>query len=395
VNGVLKYYNGSWADSQGSLTTDINAEFRVHLDQLFMVGANSSNTFLTTAVITDTTYATDGNVTNAPNGKFVEIYNDQVFIANAEVGGVRYPSNFYRSSVPTIAGVITWDTTIDYEQVYTNNGEEITSLHNNQGLNKLLIFKRSSIHSWDTYRINDIWNVGTTAHRSVQTIEGVTFFYNSDRKKIYAYNGETVKSISRPIDNWIKGIQNPSDVFGGGHEEFYKLYVGDIVVEGITYTNCEIRYSEPDNTFVIYSYYDNFTSYATHSVSDVSRLYAGADDGEVHQLAIDGDEVYSDDDHDIGAQFLFETDFGVPTERKFSDKILIYSTQAQNLTGRIRGRGKDWSSQFSVDKDEQEKNINPKDSRFVQFHFSESSMNAPFKFEGISLTPKLTTKKYS
>lgn len=384
-NGNIIYNSGTWQTAQGGLLANAKPEFRVFLDQLFMVGSDGT-TYLTTALVDGTTYGTGGNVSGAPQGDYIELFNDQVYISR--------DSNFYFSSVPT-AGVITWNTTDDFEAVYTTNGEKISSLHCNKALNKLLIFKPSSLHTWDGYRIVDAGNVGTTAHRSVATVDDVTFFYNKHKNKIYAYNGSRPQGISRPIDKWLKGISDKTNVFAiDDDNEFYKLFVGSVTVNGRTYSNCEIRYAMLDNTFTIYSYYDTFTCYAKHKVSGVERIYAG-ETAYVHQLAREGDAVYADDSNPISAEFEFETDFGVPSDRKYVDKIIVYSTRAQNLKGRIKGRSsKTWETHFSCVKDEHEVNVNPRDSRFLQFNFSESSTQAPFIFEGISLTPKKTTNRY-
>ena len=92
---------------------------------------------------------------------------------------------------------------------------------------------------------------------------------------------------------------------------------------------------------------------------------------------------------------MFETDLGVPYERKFEDKAIIYSTQCQNLTGRIRERGGDWRTYFHINTSEQEIDLNPADARFIQWNFSEASQNPPFQFEGLSFNSKLTTNKYA
>ena len=396
TNSVLSYTSGSgWSTCEGGLTADALPEFRVFLDELFMVGATSANSFLSTANVAGTTYTTTNNVTSAPAGKYIEVFRDRVYIANAEVSSTRYPDRLYFSSVPDSAGTgITWTST-DYERIYTNNGEEINGLHTNKTLNEILIFKANSLHTYDTYRVRDVGTQGTTSHRSVQTVNGLTYFFNANG--IYAYDGRLPVLISRPIEKWIQGIDQTAlaDVFAASDDDkYYKLYVGSITVDGNTYTNCEIRYSTVDNSFTIYSYYDTFKSYATHKVSGITRVYAGTDDGIVHQLAKRDDAVYADDGNDIPAEFTFETVLGVPAERKFIDKALIYCTNFQNLTGRIRVKGRDWSTHFEVNDSEHEVGISPEDGRILQWNFSESSQVNPFIFEGVSFSPHLTTEKY-
>jgi hypothetical protein len=394
INGVIKYNNsGTWTNIQTGLTSDAKVEFRVFVDILFGCGANSSNTYITTFGVNGTSYSTGLNLTDAPKAKFIEVYKDRLYLINVEASGVRYPDRFYYSSVPS-ANTITWDGS--HERVYTNNGEEITGAHTYEALNELLIFKENSMHAWDTARLRDVARVGTTSHRSIQTVDNIVFFFN--RHGIFAYNGSTAKLISRPIEKWIKAIDQSAlgDVFAVSEDEqFYKLYIGNVTVDGTSYTNCEIRYSVPDNTFTIYSYKDSFQVYAHHKVSGEERIYAGDADGEVMQLAHQDDAVYSDDGSAISAQFMFETNLGVPAERKFVDRALIYSSLAQNLTGRVRAKDKDWGSYFSIDGDEWEVNVNPQDGRILEWHFSESSTVEPFTFEGITFNPHATTRQFS
>ena len=392
VNGTLEYSTGgAWTTIQGSLLANAKVKFAVFLDTLFGCGANSANTFLTTFGIDGTSYSTATNLTDAPKAKYVELYKDRLYLANVEVGGSWYPDRFYFSSVPT-AGSITWTGT-DFERVYTDNGEEIMGLHTNKVINELLIFKVNSLHSYDTYRLRDCGDVGTTSGDSIQTINGITYFFNENG--ISAYDGTIPKTISRPIQKWIDGIDQTKlgDVFSEAFDKkYYKLYVGNIAVDGKVYYNCEIRFSTVDNTWTIYSYADDFQCYAIHTVSGVTRVYAGDDSGNVMKLADKDDTVYSDNGTAISAEFMFETNLGVPSERKFIDKALIYATNPQNLKGRIRVKGRDWSTYFDIEKDEYEVNVNPEDGRFLQWHFSESSTVNPFIFQGVSFQPHLSTK---
>jgi hypothetical protein len=396
INGAIKYYNGSsWADAQSVTPAGAQMEFRVFLDQLFLCGANSSNQYLTTANIDGVTYSGTRNVTNAPNARYIEVFRDRVYLADVSVGGVRYPDRFYYSSLPDTNGTaITWTST-NFERVYTNNGEPIKGLHTNKTLRQLLIFKENSLHAWDTTSLQDVGNVGTSAHRSIKSVNYITFFFNEDG--IYAYTGSEPQLISRPIQKWIKGIDQTKlgDVFAEvDSKQYYKLYVGTITVDGVAYSNCEIRYSIPDNTFTIYSYADTFTSYAQHRISGKTRIYAGTNDGEVHKLGAKDDTDYSDNTTPISSQFMFETDLGLPSERKKVDSALIYTTNPQNLTGRVRVKNKDWSSYFAINEQEQEVFVNPEDGRILQWHFAASQSVAPFIFEGMTFTPRLTTQKY-
>lgn len=403
ADGALKYQNGgTWTSivSASGLLATAKAEFRVFLDQLFMVGANSTNTYLTSANIDGISYSTSTNLNNAPNARFIEIFRDRIYMADCVVATIRYPDRFYYSSLPnTAATTITWDTSstsTQFERVYTNNGEPIMGLHTNKTLNELLIFKQTSLHAWNTSSLRDVGNVGTTSHRSIKTINYVTFFFSEGG--IYAYSGQEPQLISRGIQKWINGIDQTAlgDVFAEVEDnKYYRLFVGSITVDGVTYTKCEIRYSVLDNTLTIYSYANTFKAYALHKVSGKIRIYGGASDGKIYQHGEKDDTIYDDAGTAIAAEFMFETDLGLPSERKNIDKALIYSSRAQTLTGRIAVKNQDWSTHFSVDKDEQEVNLSPMDGRTLWWHFSASYSVQPFVFEGLTFVPRVTTQKYA
>ena len=389
VNGKVQYSTGgAWSNAKVGLDTNPKVEFEEYLNQLFMVGVDSSSNYLTTANIDGTAYSETRNVTDAPTGRDIALYKGKLYIAGTN-------DRLFFSSLPDSAGTtITWTST-DFERIYTNNGEVLRAVHTNKVLNELLVFKDHSMHSWDTFRVRDIDNIGTTSHRSVVTIKGITYFFNSDG--IWMYSGSVPKLISRGIENWIYGIDQTKleDVFAEKEDEkTYKLYVGNIAVGGKLYTNCEIRYSTLDNTFTIYSYFDDMQVYASHTVSGVTRVYGGDSDGDVQQLAKRADAVYSDDGNDIPIQFMFETDLGLPSERKSIDKALIYTTAAQNLSGRIRAKNGDWGTHFPINKTEEPVSVNSRDGRILQWHFSENSKNVPFMFEGLTFTTTLKTNKY-
>jgi hypothetical protein len=395
-NGTLSYYDGTNKSSVTSgLTSTAIPEFRVFVDQLYMVGANSTNVYLTPANITATTYSTTTNLSGAPTGaRFIETFQNKLYMADVTTGGTRYPSRWYRSSVPDASGNITWTST-DFEEVYTDNGEPLKGMHTNKTLNQLLFFKENSLHAWDNFRLKDVAAVGTTAHRSIVTVNYTTFFWNE--KGMFAYSGSEPTMISRPIQKWVDGISDYTTLFSAGFENrVVKTFVGDVTVDGVTYSNCEFVYSILDNSWTIYSYFDTFTCYATHKESGIVRVYGGTSDGEVHKFAARSDAVYSDDGNPIAAQFMTKAfDLSIPSEKKFVDRILIYTTRGQNLQGRMRVRGRDWSTYFPINESEESVSVNPEDGRFLQFHFSESSTNIPFILEGLSFSARQTTHNYA
>ena len=391
-NGNLDYWNGaSWINCTTYTPADATVYMKTYIDQMFVVGANAS-TLMSPINVTGTTASTSTNLTSAPKGKFVEVFNDQLYFGNVEVGGTKFPSRMYYCALPdsTTESIITWPA-LNYESIYPHNGDVITGLHTNKYLNQLLIFKNNSIHAWDSYRIRDLGNVGTNSQKSVVTINYTTFYF-SPRRGVYSYNGLTPTLVSRAVDKWIKGIQDPSVVCAAGEDDrIYKLYVGTCVVDGVTYANCEIRYAVNDNAWWVYQYSNDFKCYADYTNS-ITRVCAIDSAGAVFQLAQSGDSVYSDNGSDISAEFTTKAlDLGAPTWQYTADKAMVFTTGTSNLSGRARFRNKDWSTKFTVSKPDEVVNINPGTGRFMQFNFSERSQNPPFQFDGLSFDPILSS----
>ena len=391
--GVLHGTGAAWTNIGSVAYGDALISSKTFLDQLFFCGANSANQYITTALVDSGGVSIGGNVTGAPKAKYVEIYRGRVILADVEVAGIRRASRFYESSVPDSTGsIITWPTT-NYEEVYPDNGEALMGIHTNKSLNQLLLYKENSMHAYDLTQIRDIGNVGTSSHWSIATVGFITYHFKAGQG-IYAYSGIQPQLVSRPIDKWIKGIQGSVVPFAANEEDkTYKLYVGQIIVDGETYENCEIRYAVPDNAWTIYSYAEAFTCYAPHTVSGVTRIYSGTTAGIIHQLARNIDGVYSDNGAPISAEFTTKAfDLQSPSAKKFVDKAVVFSTNTQNVQGRMRAPNKDWCSEFSLDQLEQYINLNPQDGRFIMFNFSESSTDQSFQIDGISFDPLITSE---
>jgi hypothetical protein len=390
--GNLDYFNGSaWANVTTYTPTDARLFMITYIDQLFIVGVNSSGSYISPINVTALTPSTTTNLVGAPKAKCIEVYNDQLYFGNISSGGTHFGSRVQYCDLPDSAteSTITWTST-NYESIYPHNGDTITALHTNKYLNTLLIFKNNSVHAWDSYRIRDIGNIGTNSQKAVTTINYTTFYY-APKRGFYSYSGITPTLVSRPIDKWIKGIQDPDAVcLGKEDERILKAYVGTCVVDGKTYNNIEIRYAVNDNAWWIYQYANDFQQYAEHGISNVTRLYGIDSVGGVYQMAQGADVVHSDNGNDISAEFMTKAlDLGVPSWQYTVDRAMFYATNTNGLTGRARFRGKDWGTYFNIDKPETIVNINPGQGRFLQFHFSETSQNAPFQFDGLSFDPTL------
>lgn len=261
VNSAIAYYlsGSTWTSKRTGLTSGSKARFSTLLDYVFMVNGteataiwdgNPANSFLTT-----------GNASGAPTGKFIENFRARMWIA----GNSTYPDRLYYSSLPSAVAtpVITWDTSVTTGQwidISPSDGENITAVHRTKSA--LLVFKNNHL-----YRVFSIlqsdpdpqFNVGTYSQESVvETKNGVYFHHPTG---FYRYDGN-VTEISRPIIDIIKAISltNYSKVAGylepdGDH---VRWSVGNVTIDGIAYSNLEVRYTISTQ---VWTHYSNPTQY--------------------------------------------------------------------------------------------------------------------------------------
>lgn len=126
-----------------------------------------------------------------------------------------------------------------------DDGDVITGFGENS--DRLLVFKEFSLHRWDGTSNMRVSDVGTPSSRSVQNIDSWTLFAN--RKGIYVYDGASVKLISRKIQKYIDAIDQTTlgSMVAWTSGNLYKLFVGNLTVDGMTYTNTVIVYDVSQN----------------------------------------------------------------------------------------------------------------------------------------------------
>jgi len=227
-NSVTELWN---AQSQ-SLTSAQKAEFRTYLDHLFMCNySNDTRVYDGSTWSTSTNLsAASGSPSGAPRAKFIEVYQNRVYLGNVVVQPNAYPSRVYRSSLPDSDYEISWNTTEEtgeYFEVDTNDNDMIRGLGTNS--NRLLIFKEYSMHTWDNYSRQKVQGApGTTSHRSIVNIDEWTYYFNRDG--VFRWNGGVAEFISKPVKPYTDGISAASSygVCAGEKDKHYLLYIGEV-----------------------------------------------------------------------------------------------------------------------------------------------------------------------
>lgn len=283
VNGTTVYYlvNGVWT-AKRTVTTGNKARFSTLLDYVFMVNGVDATAIWDGA--SGNNFVTTGNASGAPIGKFIENFRARMWIA----GNATYPDRVYFSSLPSSVStpIITWDTSVTTGQwidISPSDGENITALHRTKAA--LLVFKNNHL-----YRIYSIlqtdpdpqFNVGTYSQESVvETKNGVYFHHPTG---FYRYDGN-VTEVSRPIIDIVNGISlvNYSKIAGyleadGDHVCWS---VGDVTINGTTFTNLVVRYTISTQVWTHYSYPTQQLVGATYNDGTNLTIVVGDANGNV------------------------------------------------------------------------------------------------------------------
>lgn len=308
VGTDISNWNGAVWTSRRTLTTAANkARFDQFLNQIWMVNGNAT-------ALGDPVQISNGgafvnpvtvftNLTNPlPPGDFISTgFEGRVWIADSATDIVYYsdivqftpPLTFNLSFAPLVNFI---------KNFSPQDGETITGLI--RVPRALLMFKQNHIYriygalSVDAY---PAYNVGTYSNESlVQTKDGVYFHHSSGFYK-FTYDSQPTE-ISRRVLDFVKAIpRNNYDNIEGIWDGFDNIewYVGPVTTEGVTYTNCVMRYTISTQVWTIYDYVGNdITAFISYDDGVKLNSIVGTSIGRVGALGTGST--------DFGERFYFE-----------------------------------------------------------------------------------------
>lgn len=228
------------------------------------------------------TWAYTGNPINPQNlwsngiyPKYGDVYKNKVYVA----GDPTYKSRLYFSLVITSAGNITW--TPDHVDIYPDDGEDITGLK--RYAVELLVFKPNYIYRFRTSSTDPdpLIRIGTRSNESI--IEGKKGVYFHHESGFYNYTGSYPTEISRPISDIVDAIplSYMDKIQAWKDNDHIYWSVGDLTIEGQTWTNVVLRYTESSEVWTIYSYSNEITAGITRNTGSTLSRVVGLDNGVV------------------------------------------------------------------------------------------------------------------
>lgn len=244
-----------------------------------------------------------------PKGDYIQAgFEGRVWIAQKNTGVIYY-TDIVEFTPPSTYS-LGFDATVNFIKNFSpQDGEQITGLFTVP--RAMLVFKQNHIYrvygatSVDAY---PAYNVGTFSQESIVQAKDGVYFHHSSGFYQFNYDGQPTE-ISRRVIDFVKAISltNYSKICGvwDGYDAI-EWSVGSVTVEGVTFTNCVMRYTISTQIWTIYDYTGNSSTAINNKLSAMLRFnngtsiisYAGNNDGKIG--------IMGSGNTDFGVRFYYE-----------------------------------------------------------------------------------------
>lgn len=335
---------GAWGEIGAAETAwagfaNINVEMEQFIGYCFFVGWGATDGFLPVGSVTGTTFSTATNVTSMAQGKYIKRYRDRLYVANTRSGAVDYPYRVYFSSVPS-AGAITWTPASDFVDI--DFGLDITGIESNW--DRLIIFTRYNTWLYDQSSRKKVWDFGCSNHRTIKSFGQYTIWCTGH--DVALSTGGQPKLIGGEVIDFIRN-GNPLNFFSAIVDNECWMYVGNVTVNGISYTNTCVVYNFATDSWRIRELATNMTIFARYYDTTLGdeRLYMGDTAGQVWDKSkyTDATIAYGDAQTTLGtggtaihSVFELTLPLGGNTLEKSAENLFAYAERAGGLKLKAR-----------------------------------------------------------
>jgi len=336
VNGIYKSTGGAFSSSTTD-TKDLKTRFTTFADRVIRFNGTDSM-----KVFNGTDWATTGTPINPDQMTVATKYGEGFKARVYTTGGNANPDRVYYSSVISSSGNITWTPADNFVDIQPNDGENVSGLK--RYATQLLVFKPNYIYRLTTTVADPdpLIKVGTRSQESiVDGKDGVYFHHDSG---FYKYSGGMPEEISRPISDFVNAVPLSFYQNISGWKDLDHIYwnVGDLIVDGVSFTNIVARYTISSKVWTVYSYATELKWGC--DFNDGSTLYqiVGDEVGKVYKLnqgATDNGTAIS---YDLETKWY---ELGSVSERKTINDMIAICEKAQGsiLMYKIDG-GTNWEN---------------------------------------------------
>lgn len=320
-NKDISVWNGTTWTSVRTTTVSTKARFSQFLNRVWMVNGNSGDVPMTS---NGGNFATTDVPATFPKADFIQAgYDGRVWVADASNDILYYTDIVQSTDGTTYVTPLTFDITTNFIAKFSpQNGESITGLF--RVPKALLLFKQNNIYR--IYGVSNVdpypaYNVGTYSQESIVQGKDGIYFHHSSGFYRFSYDIQPTE-ISRRVNDFVKAIprtsyENIVGVYDGA--DAIKWSIGPVTVEGVTYSNCQMRYSLSTQVWTIYDFSDtSITALIRYDNGTTIEQIAGTSTGLVGKL-------------DSGT-----TDFGKPIYYEMIDRwrsFIEMNSHAKTLSG--------------------------------------------------------------
>ena len=266
---------GTWTAQSQSLTKDTRVRFAYEptLDTLFACNFSDA-----TRSYNGTSWSTSTNVTSAPKAKIPFAFGRRMWLFNVDVDGTTYPTRGYRSSLVDSLS-ITWDTTNDWIVF-----DDVVKAVGRNGDNMIVFGENSAQIFTLADELYQVSNIGCIATDSV--VWNKNFTFRATRDGFYATDGSDDTKISLQIQDFWDAIPeaNLSEIRAQILNGYIYVYIGDVTVSGVNYSNVMFEYDIEQNDWNKMELGVEVEEMHTFVTSSGKKLFIGDDDGNIFEM---------------------------------------------------------------------------------------------------------------
>lgn len=303
---ILNWDDTVWTTRRSGLAEVSKPRFSQYLNYIWMVNGNPAIGGDPVATSNGGNFGTDLVPDGFPAGDFIHAgFEGRVWVADKQLGVIHY-TDIVQFTPPDVY-TLTYDPEVNFiTNLAPQTGQQFTALY--RVPRALLVFTEDNIYriygatSIDAY---PAYNVGTYSQESIVETKTGIFFHHSSGFYQFDYGSQPVE-ISRRVIDFVKAIPRSSyEDITGVYDGFDAIEwsVGQVVVEGVVFSNCVMRYTISTQVWTIYDYPGN-----------VITAMIQYDDGD------DLNHLMGTSEGLTGAMDTGTTDFGEPFYYEFIDR---------------------------------------------------------------------------
>lgn len=257
---IYNLESGTWTSRRSGLAQVSKPRFSQYLNYVWMVNGNAAIGGDPVATSNGGAFGTDLVPANFPQGDFIHAgFEGRVWVADKQIGAIYY-TDIVQFTPPDVY-TLTYDPSVNFiTNLAPQNGQQFTALY--RVPRALLVFTEDNIYriygatSVDAY---PAYNVGTYSQESIVETKTGIFFHHSSGFYQFDYGSQPVE-ISRRVIDFVKAIprsyyENITGVYDGF--DAVEWSVGEVLVEGVVFSNCVMRYTISTQVWTIYDYKNN------------------------------------------------------------------------------------------------------------------------------------------